>query len=243
MNTDRERRSSGRRAAAAGAIVLALLGAGTGPAAGQAPPQVTIPQPTVPEVFTMMGTFVRVAYNKEGFVTLGYQVVQQALGEEWALIDVGMTMRSPAKDFRLKREHIKLKTPDGQVINLATQSEFAEAGYLRALNNRAKVVRDSINYFPVEASRGCAIGFFANTGGAGRQLAYDEVELSSTRACVGRLFFHVPGGIKVGQYWLTVDFPSGQVQVPFRILTKEEEKLLKKNWEDIKKQHEATYNR
>ena len=224
------------------AAALVLLGGAAAQAAQDAAvPQVKIPQPTVPEVFTMMGTYVRVAYNNEGFVTLGYQVVQQALGEEWALLDVGMTMRSPAKDFRLKREHIKLKTPDGTVVPLATQSEFAEAGYLRALNNRAKVVRDSINYFPVEASRGCAIGFFANTGGAGRQLAYDEVELSSTRACVGRLFFHVPGGIKTGQYWMTVDFPSGQVQVPFRVLTKEEEKLLKKNWEDIKKQHEASY--
>jgi hypothetical protein len=223
------------------AAVLTVLGGAAASGAVQDAPQVQIPQPTVPQVFTMMGTFVRVAYNNEGFVTLGYQVVQQALGEDWALLDVGMTMRSPAKDFRLKREHIKLKTPDGTVVPLATQKEFAEAGYLRALNNRAKVVRDSINYFPVEASRGCAIGFFANTGGAGRQLAYDEVELSSTRACVGRLFFHVPGGIKVGQYWMTVDFPSGQVQVPFRVLTKEEEKLLKKNWEDIKKQHEASY--
>ena len=238
MNRDRERPARGGRRAVAGLAVAACLA--TGSARAQAP-QVTIPQPTVPEVFTMMGTFVRVAYNNEGFVTLGYQVVQQAIGEEWALIDVGLTMRSPAKDFRLKREHIKLKTPDGQIVPLATQREFAEAGYLRALNNRAKVVRDSINYFPVEASRGCALGFFANTGGAGRQLAYDEVELSSTRACVGRLFFHVPGGIKVGQYWMTVDFPSGQVQVPFRVLTKEEEKLLKKNWEDIKKQHEASY--
>ena len=37
----------------------------------------------------------------------------------------------------------------GKVIPLATQREYAEAGYLTALNNRAKVIRDTINYFPV----------------------------------------------------------------------------------------------
>ena len=43
------------------------------------------------------------------------------------------------------------------MIPLATQKEYAEAGYLPALNMRAKVQRDPINYFPVEASRACAI--------------------------------------------------------------------------------------
>ena len=32
------------------------------------------PQPTVPEIFTLTGAFVRVAYNNEGYVILGYQV-------------------------------------------------------------------------------------------------------------------------------------------------------------------------
>jgi hypothetical protein len=243
MNWDRQRCLAGVRRAI-GIAVAACLTGGAAPAGAQTPvPQVTAPKPTVPEVFTLMGTFVRVAYNNEGYVTMGYHVAQESIGEEWVLLDVGMTMRSPAKDFRLKREHIKMKTPDGATVPLATQSDFAKAGYLPALNNRAKVVRDSINYFPIEASRGCALGFFANTGGAGRQLAYDEVELSSTRGCVGRLFFHVPGGIKVGQYWLNVDFPAGEVQVPFRILTKDEEKILKKSWDELKKQHEESYKR
>ena len=29
------------------------------------------PEPTVPEAFTLQGEFVRMAYNNEGFVTLG----------------------------------------------------------------------------------------------------------------------------------------------------------------------------
>jgi hypothetical protein len=95
----------------------------------------------------------------------------------------------------------------------------------------------------VEASRACAIAFFANVGDPGRQLAYDEVELSSTRGCVGRLYFHVPGGIKYGQHWLLVNFGGSEVQVPFRILTKEEEKEFKKSWQDLKKQHEESYKK
>ena len=39
-------------------------------------------------------------------------------------------------------------------------------------------------------------------------MAYDEVEVSTNRACLGRLYFHVPGGIKYGQHWLNVKSPN-----------------------------------
>jgi hypothetical protein len=237
----RDRRRAGTRCprAAAAALACAVLFGSAGQVAAQADPR--IPKPTVSEVFTMMGQYVRVAYNNEGYVTLGYQNAQRALGEEWLMLEVGLTMRKPAKDFTLKREHFTLKTPDDASIALASQSDYAKAGYLSALNNRAKVVRDSINYFPMDATRGCPMQFFANTGSGGRMLAFDQVELSYSRACVGRLYFHVPGGIKTGQHWLNVKFAESEVQVPFRILTKAEEKELKDSWEDLKKAHEASY--
>ena len=230
----KHRRVIGFRAAAAVLSVAALLAAA--PAVAQQ--KVVAPQPTVPEVFTLMGQYVRVAYNNEGYVTMGYKVAQIAIGEEWMLLEAGFTMREPAKDYRLKRGDISIKTPDGTVIPLATQKEYAGAGYLPALNNRAKVARDPINYFPVAAHRGCAVQFYAQPG---RGLAWDEVELSSDRGCAGRLYFKVPGGIKVGQHWLIVKFSQSEVQVPFRILTKEEEKELEKSWEDLKKAHEESY--
>jgi hypothetical protein len=220
-------------------IVLLALAVGAGPALAQTP-QVTAPKPTVPEIFTLMGQYVRIAYNNQGFATLGYRAAQESIGEEWMLLEVGLTMRSPAKDFTLKREHLSVKTPDGTTIPLATQKQYAEAGYLRALNQRMRVMRDSINYFPVEANRPCSIQFFANLGQAGPQLAYDQVELSTNRGCVGRLYFHVPGGIKIGQHWLNVNLDESEVQVPFRILTKEEAKAFSKSWEDIKKAHDES---
>ncbi len=236
MMTRRDREPGTRAGLRAGTAALAMLLGGSGASAAQ---QVTAPQPTVPEVFTLMGQYVRVAYNNQGFVTLGYRVAQQSVGEEWFLLEVGLTVRT-GKSFTLKKEHLTLKTPDGRTLPLATQQEYAKAGYLTGLQMRAKVVRDSINYFPADVTRGCAVKFFANVGQGGPQLAFDEVELSKERACVGRLYFHVPGGIKVGQHWLHVNFgPGGEVQVPFRILTNEEQKEFAKSWEDIKKAHEA----
>ena len=232
--------SKGRGLIRFAGIAALSLALGASPAAPQDPAQVKAPTPTVPEIFTLMGQFVRIAYNSQGFATLGYRAAQESIGEEWMLLEVGLTMRSPAKNFTLKREHLAIKTPDGSTIGLATQKEYAQAGYLRALNQRMRVMRDSINYFPVEANRPCSIQFFANLGQPGPQLAYDQVELSSTRGCLGRLYFHVPGGIKVGQHWLTVNFGESEVQVPFRVLTKEEAKAFSKSWDDIKKAHDAS---
>jgi hypothetical protein len=222
------------------AWMLSLLLAASGAAATAQQPAVTTPQPTVPEVFTLTGQYVRIAYNNQGFASLGYHMAQESVGQEWMMLEVGLTMRSPAKDFTLKREHLTVKTPEGSLIPLATQKEFAEAGYLPALNQRAKVMRDSINYFPVEAHRPCSIQFFAYLGQGGPRLAFDEVELSSDRACVGRIYFKIPGGIKVGQHWLIANFGESEVQVPFRILTKEEAKEFSKSWQDIKKAHEGS---
>ena len=74
-------------------------------------------------------------------------------------------------------------------------------------------------------------------------MAWDEVELSSTRACLGRIFFHVPGGITYGQHWLNVKFPKSLVRVPFRILTKDEEKFLNKNYKSIRQQVEDAFKK
>ena len=72
-------------------------------------------------------------------------------------------------------------------------------------------------------------------------MSWTEVELSPSRACLGRLYFKVPGGIKYGQHWLNVQFEKSVVRVPFRILTKDEEKLASKNYKDIRKQVQEAF--
>jgi hypothetical protein len=178
-------------------------------------PTVKIPQAGVPQIMTIEGNFVRAAYNNEGYVILGYKTANMSVGEEWLLLDMGATVRDGVKSQVLKREAITLDTPDGK-LPLPSVEEYRKAD-LRALDKRANVARDSINYFPPMASQPCRIGFFSETGSAA--MAWDQVELSNTRACLGRIYFKVPGGIKYGQHWLNVQLRDTLIRVPFRVFT------------------------
>ena len=219
-----------------GATALCLLGA-RGDAGAQDKdkdkPVVQIPQPGVPQIMTLEGKFVRVAYNDEGYVIIGYQATNRSVGEEWMLLEVGMTILDKTPDYRLTRDAFSLETPDGKTLPLPSIIEQRE-GNPRAIMQRANVQRDSINYFPTSAYRACGIGFFPDLGS--RALPQDVVDLSTDRACVGRLYFKIPGGIAYGQHWLNVKFQNSLVRVPFRILTEDEEKLLSKNYKSIEKQ-------
>ncbi len=196
---------------------------------------VNVPVAPVPQAFSLQGEFVRVAYNDEGFVTLGYRVANGSVGDEWMMLDVGITVRAGVKSYDLTREAISLKTPDGKTLPLATQKEYASAGYLPALNKRAQVTRDNLNSFPAEVNKACALLFFSDLGKPKAPPTFDQVDLTSNRACVGRLFFKVPGGIQTGQHWLVTKLAASEVHVPFRILTKDEEKFLRKSWDDLNK--------
>lgn len=196
-------------------------------------PVVAIPQAGVPQIMTIEGTFVRAAYNNEGYVILGYQLANRSIGEEWLLLEVGMTVLDRTPNYTMTPANFSLTVPGGQAITLPSVEEYRKAD-TRALKNRERVQRDSINYFPPMASRPCAIVFYPDLDQ--RTLPRDDVELSNSRACLGRLYFKVPGGIKYGQYWLDVKFEKSVVRVPFRILTEDEEKLLSRNYKDIRKQ-------
>ena len=223
-------------------VALACLCAPVAPAGleTQDKPKVQIPEPGVPQIMTIEGNFVRAAYNNEGYVIIGYQLANRSLGEEWMLLEVGMTVLDNTPAYMLKREAISLETPDGKTIPLATIVEHRE-GDTRALQQRERVQRDSINYFPPMASRACRLGFFSELDQ--RALPWDQVELSNTRACLGRIYFKIPGGIQYGQHWVNVKFEKSLVRVPFRILTKDEEKLLSKNYKSIKKQVEDSFKK
>jgi hypothetical protein len=204
-----------------------------GDAQTQEKPTVQLPKPGVPEVMSMEGKFVRASYNREGYVIIGYQASNYSIGEEWMLLEVGMTVLDGVPDYRLTRDALSLETPDGKTIPLAPLME-QRGGSVQAIQQRAKVQRDSINYFPTKASRPCALLFFPDLGS--RSVPFDEVDLSDDRACVGRLYFRIPGGIAYGQHWLNVKFQNSLVRVPFRILTRDEQKFLEKNYKDIDKQ-------
>jgi hypothetical protein len=208
-------------------------------AQAQERPTVQLPQPGVPEIFTMEGKFVRAAYNNEGYVILGYQAANRSVGEEWLLLEIGVTLRDGVPDYKMTRDAMSLETPDGKTLPLPTIQEFRQAS-TQALQNRAKIQRDSINYFPPSATHACRLGFFSDL--EDRAMPWDQVELSYRRACVGRLYFKVPGGIQYGQHWLNVKLRDSVIRAPFRILTQDEEKLLSKNYKAIEQQVKEAFS-
>lgn len=220
--------------------VVGFLGACALAGAAQETPKVQIPQPGVPEIMTMEGRYVRAAYNNEGYAILGYKLANLSVGEEWMLLEFGIALRDGQPDYVLKKEHISLETPDGKTIPLPTTQEYRAANF-NALQARERVQRDSINYFPNNAHRACRIGFFADL--ENRAQMWDTVEFSDQMACLGRLYFRIPGGVTYGQHWLNVKFPKSTIRVPFRILTKDEDKLLDKNYKDIKKQVDEAFGK
>ena len=173
-----------RRFASLMATALVAFGTLASPSARSQAPQVAIPKPGVSEIMTIEGEFVRVAYNNEGYISLGYRMANQSVGEEWMMLDIGATVRENTRPYKLTRGLISLETPSGATIPLATNAEYRQVD-LRALEKRATVVKDSINYFPPMARTACRIGFFSDT--ESRAMAFEEVELSNSRACLGRL--------------------------------------------------------
>jgi hypothetical protein len=203
-------------------------------------PTVKIPEPGVPEIMTIEGHFVRVAYNNEGYVVLGYETANRSVGETWMLLELGITVREGVKNQKLTRSAFSLDTPDGKTLPLPSIEEYRKAtNEVQGAQLRNQVQRESINYFPPSASKVNRLGFFSDL--KDKAMAWDEVEITSSRGCIGRLYFPVTGGIKHGQYFLNVKFAGSVVRVPFRILTKDEEKMLSKNFGDIKKQVDAAF--
>jgi hypothetical protein len=219
---------------------VGLLSAWPLVAAAQEKPKVQIPEPGVPQIMTMEGRYVRAAYNNEGYAILGYKLANLSVGEEWMLLETGFALREGVPDYDLTREALSLETPDGKTIPLPTITEYRKAD-VRALKQRERVQRDSINYFPPNAYRACSVQFFTDVDQ--RAMAWDQVELTNQRACLGRLYFPIPGGITYGQHWLNVKFAKSTIRVPFRILTKDEEKFLEKNYKDIEKQVKEAFRK
>jgi len=209
--------------------------------AGGQQPTVQVPNPGVPQIMTIQAKFVRAAYNNEAYVILGYQIANRTIGEDWIMLDVGLTLMERVKDYTLKRDALSLTTPDGDVPLPSIEEYRQNESKVQPLQNRMKVQRDSIDYFPPWTHGVNRLGFFADLGS--RAMPWDQADVSSDRACMGQLYFHVPEGTKYGQYWLNVKFAQSVVRVPFRLLTEDEEKMLGKNYGDIKKQIDAAFRK
>jgi hypothetical protein len=231
-----------RNAVAAALVgVMSLCPLQTKNAEAQDKPVVQIPQAGVPQIMTLEGKFVRVAYNAEGYVIIGYQATNRSIGEEWMLLEVGMTVLGKTPEYRMTRDALSLDTPDGTVPLPSIEEYRQNETKVQPLQMRLKAQRDSINYFPPWTHGVNRLGMFADLGS--RAMPWDQAEVTNNRACMGQLYFHVPNGTKYGQYWLNVKFAQSVVRVPFRLLTQDEEKLLGKKYGSIKKQVDNAFKK
>jgi hypothetical protein len=181
------------------------------------------------------GEYVRQGFNAEGTLIVGYRTANSSVGQEWMLLDAGFTV-FPGNNQQIRREQFALETPDGTMIPMATQTEAQkETATLKALNRRADIQREPINYFPAQVQVVTPMSFFANPAEPG-ELPFDEFGASAEQARVGRLFFKVPGGIQYGKYFLHLKMAKSQLVVPINIMTKEELKEAKKAFKEFEKE-------
>lgn len=184
------------------------------------------------------GEYVRHVANNQVVVNLGYRTANASVGQEWLMIEVSMTVL-PGHNMTLTREAFWLTTPDGSRVDLASQQEFNKgSGAVRALDARANINRDSLNYGPKRANMACRIGFFSDTSTPERGLTYTQFSMGPDSFCGGRLYFIIPDGIQYGRHFLNIQIPDQVVKVPFKIMTKEElneAKAMVKQWEKEQK--------
>jgi len=184
------------------------------------------------------GEYVRRVQNDQAVTVLGYRTANASIGQEWLMVEISMTVL-PGQNMTLKREDFWLTTPDGNRVDLATQEEFNKgSGAVRALDARANISRDSLNYLPTQANIPCRIGFFSDASTPARGLTYAQFSMNPNSACGGRLYWIIPDGIKYGQHFLNIQLSDQVMKVPFKIMTKEdlkEAKAMVKEWEKEQK--------
>jgi len=167
-------------------------------------------EPTDDPGVDRVGKFLLMNKGPQSEVVVGYRFAQQSLGSEWLLLEVAMTS-PPNQTAVMKRENVSVKTPAGETVSLATQSEFNEAyGTIQSMLQAADVVRDPMDYWPPRKST-CAIRFFVEPGTG---VSFDEVTVNDFRSCQGRFLFNIPGGVQADRYVLTMDLDKSKVEIP-----------------------------
>jgi len=177
----------------------------------------TAHRPPGAEVLSQVGEYVLTYDGPELEAALGYRFAAQSMGSEWLMLEVGLTAPN-GKTTHIPRENVFVRTPAGDKITMATQSDFAKAfGPMRADLRRAQIMSDPLAYFPHYKTQ-CSAGFFADPG---ENIVYTEMILNEREVCFGRLFFQIPTGIQPGQWVLGIDLKESRIRIPFELIPDE----------------------
>lgn len=160
-----------------------------------------------------LGQYILRQNGSEAEVVLGYKYAAQALGNEWLLLELAITSPQGAS-AKFERENIWVRTPEGVQIPAASQQAFGEAyAQMRNKISQANVTRDPMDYFPPNRQP-CTLDLYVAPG---EGVSFDQVTVNDRRACQGKLFFYVPGGVQQGRYVLGIDLEEDKIRIPFTL--------------------------
>ena len=112
------------------------------------------------------------------------------------LLEVGIALRDKTPDYTLKRDAISLDTPDGKTLPLPSVEGAPQGQHQRTFRPDARAARlDQL--LPADGVAGVPHRFLLRSGPACDAVGPGRDQ--QLRACLGRLYFHIPGGIAYGR--------------------------------------------
>jgi hypothetical protein len=144
-------------------------------------------------------------------LVLSYRFAKQNPTGNWLMLDTVLT--AATAPLELPRTAISVRTPNGDVVPLATQQSFGKAyPELAASIARANAFLEPMGYLLPHRPR--RMDYFSEPG---RHLAFASVWLDEWHNTYGRLYFQLPEGVQKGNYELLVNLPQSQVTISFAI--------------------------
>ena len=151
--------------------------------------------------------------DKAIHVVAAYYYSQRNHDSRWLLIQAGV---STSDEAVIKREAIALRTPQGQVIPLATQKRVAEdtKQVERLLQNASVQTHNVASYFK-QPARFEDMQLFRLAFGP---VVHDDFIVDRDRAAIGPLFFESPTGAwEPGTYTLVVRNSKVSAELPIQL--------------------------
>ena len=146
-------------------------------------------------------------------VVAAYNYSQRNHDSRWLYIQTGLTTRD---ENIIRREAIALRTPQGQIVPLATQRQVGDdtKRVEQVLQNARTVSHDIVSYF-TQASRTEDMQLFRLPFG---KVVHDEFIVDRDRLAVGPLFFESPQGLWAdGTYTLVIRHEQGVAELPITL--------------------------
>jgi hypothetical protein len=161
-----------------------------------------------------LGRHGAIAEGPELTVALGFRQAARSLGDEWLVLAVELTAAPRGGVVTVKRADVRVITPDGRRLALASQEEFrASYGEVRLRVDRA------LDFLPVlarydESRMPCDRWFLVDPFSG---FAVDELGVNTFQVCSGPLVFRVAGGVQPGRWRLVIELPESRVDIPFQV--------------------------